>query len=195
MTQEQYYFGQGKVYSRQRNATGAAAKWRWIGDVSALSLAAESEAITHRESYSGTRGVVRNIVMPTGMTVTGTIHQLDTDSLAAEIYGTASAVDAGTVTAEPIPTVEVGDTIKLDHPGVSDLVVKDSTVSTPVTFPAENYRFDAAFGSLEILTLPAGITQPFKAAYSYAGGKQVNFLTAPQPEIELRYEGVNLAEN
>lgn len=194
MTQEQYYFGQGKVSSRQRNATGAAAKWRWWGDVSELSLAAESEAINHRESYSGTRGVVRNIVMPTGMTLTGTIRQLDPTSLAAEIYGTASTTEAGTVTAEVIPTVVVGDTIKLNHPGVSALIITDSTTGTAVTLAAENYRLDADFGSLEILTLPVGATQPFKAAYSYAGTRQVNFLTAPQPEIEFRYEGINLAE-
>ena len=32
-------------------------------------------------------------------------------------------------------------------------------------------------------------------SWSYAGGKQVNFLTQPQPLLEFRYEGLNLAEN
>lgn len=194
-TTEQYYFGQGRCFSKQLNGTGDAAKWRWWGNVSALQLAAETEAITKRESYSGSRGTVRNIVLPTALNLTGTIDQFDTKQLAMEIYGTATSEEAGTVTGEALPAdLVVGDIVLLDHTGVSSLVITDSA-GTPATFPAASYELAADFGQLEILAAPTGLTEPLKAAYSYAGADQVAFLNAAQPIIAFRYQGVNLAEN
>lgn len=196
-TTEQYYFGQGRCFSRQLNATGDAAKWRWWGNVSELQLAAETEVITKRESYSGSRGTVRNIVMPTALNLTGTIDQFDAAQLAMEIYGTATTEASGQVTAEALPDdLVAGDILVLEHTGVSALVITDSDVGgSPATYAAENYELDADFGRLTILTPPNGLTTPLKAAYSYAGSDQVAFLNAKQPEIAFRYEGVNLAES
>jgi hypothetical protein len=38
-------------------------------------------------------------------------------------------------------------------------------------------------------------TWPLKAAYNYAAFRQVPFFNRAQPILQVRYEGVNLAEN
>ncbi|MDR3055255.1 MAG: hypothetical protein LBU53_07620 [Zoogloeaceae bacterium] len=194
VTVEQYYFGQGRLWSRPYGSTNPA-DWRWWGDISQLDVAGETENIEHKESYSGQRNKVRSISLGSSMTITGTLHQVDTQALAALLYGAASEIEPAVVTGEALGTVSVGDFIKLDNPGVSALVITDSATS-PVTFAPENYVLDANFGVIEIVSLPTPLpTFPLKAAYQAAGGKQVNFFTQPQPNLELKYEGVNLAEN
>lgn len=194
-TVEQYYFGQGRCFSKQLNVTGTDAKWRWWGNVSALNLAAETEAITKRESYSGARGTVRNIVLPTALNLTGTVDQFDTRALAMELYGTVTEEESGSVTGEVLPAdLAVGDIVLLAHTGVSDLAIIDSAGS-PATYPAASYELAPDYGRLTIKAAPGALVEPLKAAYDYAGGSQVAFLNKPQPIIAFRYEGVNLAES
>ncbi|MDR1890114.1 MAG: hypothetical protein LBQ81_12180 [Zoogloeaceae bacterium] len=193
-TIEQYYFGQGRLWSRPYGSSNPA-DWRWWGDISQLDVAGETENIEHKESYSGQRNKVRSISLGSSMTITGTLHQVDTLALAELLYGAASEIASAAITGEPLGTVEVGDMIRLDNPGVSSLEITDSAV-TPVTLAPEHYVLDADFGVIEIVSLPATApTWPLKASYQAAGGKQVNFFTQPQPNLELKYEGVNLAEN
>ena len=48
---ETYYYGQGRVSIALRDAiTGALGKWRWIGDVSALSIKLSVDKVQHSES-------------------------------------------------------------------------------------------------------------------------------------------------
>lgn len=191
---EQYYFGQGRVFSLRAGAT--ANKWRWWGDVSKLSLTAELEKVTHKESYSGNKGTVREFPVSKTLKVAATLRQIDTQSLADSLFGAVSTVAGASVTDEVFPTgITAGDVVKLAYPGVSALVIKDSAGS-PVTIAAQYYELDARFGSIEFLGLPTAPapTEPLKASYTYAGYKQVNFLTQAQPVMALRYEGVNLAE-
>ena len=109
------------------------------------------------------------------------------------VYGTTSTIASGAVVGEELPTVAVGDVVKLDYGAVSALSIVDSTAGTPLAFGSSNYELDARFGSLEVLTLPA-VVQPLKASYTRGAAKQVALLTAAQPIVEFRYEGVNLAE-
>lgn len=186
--EEKYYYGQGKVWTRKIGG-----KWRWWGDVSSLTLAAEIEKVEHRESYSGQKGLARSFKIGTTMTLSATVRQLDTAALAEGLYGEATEIATGAVSAEEIGAVAAGDVIKLDYGGVSALVIKDST---PVVIDAEHYVLDPRFGSVEFVSLPSSPapTMPLTAAYSYAGGRQVNFMTKAAPTMQFRYEGVNLAE-
>lgn len=196
--QETYYYGQGKVYSRVHGSNGP---WRWWGDLSALTFGGASEKVKHKESYSGSKATVRSFPIGKEMTLKGTLHQLDSDALAQQLWGAKSAIAGGSVTGETFPDdLVVGDIVKLDNAGitsasgVSTLVVTDSA-GTPATLTrGTHYNADDRFGSVEILSLGA-FTQPFKAAYTHAGGTQVNFMTQAQPIIEFRYEGINLAED
>lgn len=190
-----YYYGQGRLFSRRLNVPGS--KWRWWGDVSSLTLAMQIEKLQHRESYSGNKGIARDFPISKAMTLNAVVHQLDTDSLAELVYGQTSQVAAGAVVNEDLGTVAVGDIIKLDYPGVSALAITDSATPTPATIAGTHYTLDPRFGHLEFTGLPSSPapTMPLKAAYSHLANKQVNFLTQPQPIIEFRYEGFNLAES
>lgn len=193
-TIEQYYFGQGKLSSRPFGTAGRGG-WRWWGDVSKLDVAGSTEKLSHKESYSGQKATVRSFSLGSALTISGTLHQLDTLTLGELLYGVQSSVAGGAVVGENIGTVAVGDIIKLDYPGVTGLSIVDSA-GTPAEFSASLYELDPRFGSLEILSLPTPApTWPLVAAYSHAGHNQVAFFNKPQPILEMRYEGVNLAEN
>lgn len=188
---ETYYYGQGRVWSRK---TGG--KWRWWGDVSQLELAIETETALHKESYSGNKGTVRKMTVGKTMTLSATLHQVNSDSLADLVYGAVTTIAGGSISNEAFPSgLIVSDVVKLAHPGVSALTIVDSTTPTAATFPAGNYRADLAAGSIEILSLTPTPVQPLRASYTHAARRDVNFLTQPEPVMELRYEGINLAEN
>lgn len=195
-TVESYFYGQGRIFLRPAGSTGNGG-WRWVGDMSTLTFGGTDETAGHKESYSGQKAKVRSFSIGGDRTLKGTIHQMDTTILAELLRGTVSEIAAGTVTAEAFPTtIAVGDVIKLDKPyNVSDLVITDSA-STPMTLAPVNYDFYAEHGSLELLSLPSApaLTQPFKAAYKHAGARQVAFFNAAPKLMQMRYEGVNLAE-
>ena len=195
-TVETYYYGNGRVFLRPVGSIGNGG-WRWAGDVSTLTFGGTDETASHKESYSGQKSKVRSFSIGGDRTIKGTWHQVDPVTIAELLRGTIAEIAAGTVTGEVFPdTVAVGDVIKLDKPyNVSDLVITDSAGS-PVTLDPEHYDAFLEHGSIELLSLPSGpaLTQPFKAAYKHAGARQVAFFNAPPKEMQLRYEGINLAE-
>jgi hypothetical protein len=192
-TLEQYYFGQGRLYSRPYGSSDPKA-WRWWGDISELTVGGESEKLEHKESYSGKRLPVRTLNISTTMTLTGTLHQVDTEAIGELLYGQAVIVAGGAVAGEALGTVDVGDQLKLDYPGVTNLVITDAA-SSPVTFASAHYLLDERFGNIDILSLPDTMpTWPLRAAYNYAAFRQVPFFNRAQPILQVRYEGVNLAE-
>lgn len=193
--QETYFYGQGKVKLAIIKPDGTLQPWSWVGDVSAFKISMSEETISHRESYSGKKAKVREFGYSSEATVEAVLHSIDTRNLALFTDGTQTEQDAGTVTAETLPELLAGEEVVLAHPGVSDVVITDSAAS-PVTLDAENYTVDPAYGTLVIHTLPSGAEQPFKVAYSHAASKQVAFLNSTsRPNVALRYEGINLAEN
>lgn len=197
-TVETYYYGQGRIFSRPVGAAGGGG-WQWWGDVSELSFGGSDESVAHKESYSGTKSTVRKFSIGGDRTLSGTLHQVDTASLARLLRGSVTEIPGGPVAAEAFPAdVAEGDTLKLDFPfNVSNLVITDSKSGSPVTVTPEHYELDAAHGSIRFLTLPTGggaYIQLFKAAYTHAGARQVAFFNAPPQELALRYEGINLAE-
>ena len=195
-TVETYFYGLGRIFTRPVDSVGNGG-WSWVGDMSSLTFGGTDETASHKESYSGQKAKVRSFSIGGDRNIKGTWHQVDPVSIAQQLRGSISEIAAGTVTAEAFPsTIAVGDVIKLDKPyNVSDLVITDSTGS-PVTLAPEHYDFFAEHGSLELLSLPTAPapTQPFKAAYKHAGARQVAFFNSPPKELQLRYEGINLAE-
>lgn len=194
-TAETYYYGQGRLYSR---IAGSSDAWRWWGDVSALQFGGTDENVVHKESYSGFKSSVRKFSIGGERTLSGTLHQIDADSLAELLRGTVSSINADTISNESLPNpIAQGDVVRLAKPyNVTDLVITDSAGS-PATIADTHYALNAAHGVIEFLSLPSAPapTQPLKAAYKHAGARQVTFFTAPPQNIELRYEGYNLAEN
>lgn len=195
---DQYYYGQGRLLLAIIAANGTTGPWRWVGDVSALSGAFAEEMVSARDSWSGSKSKAREFSISKDMNWNATMHSLASENLALFTDGTASTIEAGTVTGEVLPDgLVAGDIVALQNLGISDLVITDSA-GTPVTLAAEHYSLAANTGSVEILDLPTSPapTQPFKAAYTHTAASQVAFLSASsRPNVALRYEGINLAEN
>jgi hypothetical protein len=198
---ETYYFGQGRLSSRLAGTTGPGG-WHWWGDVSVLTWSPSVESVRHRESYSGQKGTVRKFDFMSECPISGTLHTLDRDALGILLNATAVDIPAGAVSAESLGTVAVGDEFRLDHVGVSDLIIVDSS-PTPAkiyddTNAATHGTFDVAhdYGRISCLALPTPApVSPLKASYSYAAARQLAFLNKPPAVLQLRYEGINLAEN
>jgi hypothetical protein len=193
---ETYYYGQGRISMATRDTTtGALGKWRWIGDVSALSVKLSVEKVTHNESFSGSVAQTRSFPTKKTATLDMTLHQIDPDNLSLALYGTTQVTPGSTVTGEVIPAgLVAGDVFYLANPGVTSVVITDSTATPKTLVAGTDYVVDdPAFGRCRLLS--AGTyTQPFKAAYKYGDRKAVGMFTAPQPNVAVKYEGVNLAE-
>jgi len=193
---ETYYYGQGRVSIALRDAiTGALGKWRWIGDVSALSIKLSVDKVQHSESYSGQLGLARSFPAKKTATLDMTVNQIDTDNLQLGLFGTVLAKAGGTAAAEALPAgLVAGDVFYLANPGVASVVITDSTATPKALVPGTDYVVeDASFGRCRLVSVGT-YTQPFKAAYIYGATKSVGMFTAAQPNVAVRYEGINLAE-
>ena len=191
---EEYFYGQGKVKLAIITA-GVTGKWFWAGDVSALSLAFSEEKASHKESYTGLKGTVREFNIENTLNVSATFHDFNADNIAMFTRGTTATAVGGTVTGEDLGTVVAGEEVALANPGVSSVVVTDS-LGSPATIDPGHYTVDTKFGNILFETLPdsPAPTMPLIAAYSYLATEQVAFLSDTQKQIALRYEGINLAE-
>lgn len=193
---DQYYFGQGKLLLAEISAAGVTGKWRWVGNVTTLSGAFAEQMIEPRESHSGLRSKARSFGIDKDLTWSATLNSLIPENLALFTDGTASSITAGSVTGEELPAgLVVGDLVALANLGISGLIITDSN-GTPATLDPEHYALNAETGSFEILSLPSAPapTQPFKAAYTHTAAQQVAFLNSTRKSVALRYEGINLAE-
>lgn len=195
--EESYYYGQGELELAEIGATGLLGPWVWVGDVSELSGTLSQTAITHRESYSGKKAKVREFFTELGIDWSATLHQLDVNNVAKFTLGTVTATATGTVTGEAFPEVVDGDVIQLDNMNVTDLVVTDSTPTTPITLvPGTHYDYDI-YGDVRIIALPTSpaAVQPLLGAYSHGATQQAAFLAGERKNYAMRYKGINLAEN
>jgi len=191
-----YYYGQGKVEAAPI-VNGVIGKYRFIGDVSALSVALAVEKVEHKESYSGQKALVRSFPIGKTATLNMTLRSIETDNLALVLYGKPVITPSGTVTGEDLGAIAAGDTVRLAHIGVSNLVITDSA-ATPQTIAPSHYELldnghygEVLFNSLP--TAPAPV-MPLKAAYQHAPKNAVGLFTSPQPTVAIRYKAVNLAE-
>ncbi len=190
---ERYRYGKGKLKLAVVVA-GVVGEYIWQGDVSQLNFGFSEERVKHRESYSGQNGTARDFGVGADLTVNWTMNDDNAETTAPFVRGTVTTTPSGTVTAENLPNpVVVGAEYALENPGISSLVITDSA-GTPAVVPASHYEYDARFGNVKFISLPASPAYPFKAAYSYAQRKQVALLNAQEKVFSLRYEGVNLAE-
>jgi len=191
-----YYYGQGKVEAAPI-VGGVIGDYRFLGDVSALSVALAVEKVEHKESYSGQKALVRSFPIGKTATLNMTLRSIETENLAMVLYGKAINTPAGTVTGEDLGTIAVGDTVKLAQIGVKNLVITDSA-GTPNTIDPSHYQLldNGHFGEIVFNSLPTSPApvMPLKAAYEHAPKKAVGMFTAPQPTVAIRYKGLNLAE-
>jgi hypothetical protein len=165
----------------------------WVGDAT-LNVAMEVQTAEHTESFSGQRLPYGRMTTKKSANITLTLFEMREEVLALALYANRVQTVAGTATAEALPTgLAVDDLHVLDHPLVTNLVLTDSASAALVE--GSDYALEnRTSGLLRILNV-AGHTQPFKAAYSYAGIADTLIFTATPPERWVQMVGVNTLNN
>jgi len=186
---------QGRVLLGTRDANGKPLSLQWVGDVDPCQIKLATTTDDVFESYTGNRQQIGRMIKQTKCDMSMTFKQWSTNALAVALYAAAANVVGGTVTGEVLPQVAVGDNVKLAQNGVSSLVLTDSA-ATPATVAVANYQLMQAAqannnnGVIQFNALGT-YTQPFKAAYSYAGATNLAMFTTPAPERYFMLDGVD----
>lgn len=183
---------QGKIYLGTRLTGGLPGALTWVGDAPACNVAMSTTNEDRTESYSGNRLQSARLRTASNAELTLTLNYFDANTLALGLYATVTSVAAGNATDEVLPSdLAEGDTVALANPGVSSVVITDSTGS-PLTLTADtDYVVDSAdAGLIRILNLGAYV-QPFKASYSYGAAQSAAMFTADPPERYFLLDGIN----
>ena len=189
-----YFSGQGRVYIGTRDASGNPQAMRWLGNVPELKVSLNVETIEHKESYSGQRLTDLSLIKSKDGEFSSVVEDFSIENLELTLYGQTSSVTAGTVTAEALPTgAVVGGIYLLANQFVSSVVVKDSAGSPATLAAGTHYKVHAEQGAIEFLNV-TGFTQPFKVDYAYGAAKRLAMFKSAQPEVWLRFDGLNTAD-
>ena len=191
-----YFSGQGRVYLAARDSNGNPLALRWVGNAPELKISLNVETIEHKESHSGQRLTDLQLIKGKDGEFACTLEEFSADNITLSLYGDAVTTTGGSVSAETLPTgIVAGETRLLANPFVSSVVITDSS-STPKTLPASQYTVHAAQGAITFNNITAGgpYVQPFKAAYTYGARRSTAMFKAPQPEVWLRFDGINTAD-
>ena len=186
-----YFSGQGKLRIALITA-GVVGALREVGNVSALSIETSVDEVEHKESQSGFRAVDHVLVTGQTMTIGFTTDNLNADNLALAFKGAVQTVKGATVTDET-KTLAKGDTWQLQGGKITDLVITDNA-SQPLV-AGTDYLLDANFGRVTYISTSSSLTQPLKASYKFGDKTRIEFLSQPQGEYYLVFDGLNTAES
>jgi hypothetical protein len=187
-----YYSGQGKLYVAERDGSGNALSFRFLGNVPTLRVTVGSDTVDHKEAYSGNRIVDKRITRETKCELSFEVEEFNHKNLLLALWGATKAQTGAAVTNEAFPNpVAVGDFVRLKHPKVSAVAVKDN-LSASLTVDT-HYKLNANHGTVEIVNL-AAFTQPLKADYTYATHDIAKVLGDVSKERWFRFEGLNTAD-
>jgi hypothetical protein len=192
-----YFSGQGRVYIAQRDTNGNPLALRWVGNVPDLKVTLNIDTLEHKESYSGQRLTDLQLIRGKDGEFSCTLEEISVENLELSLFGVTTSVTSGNVTGETLPTgIVAGETRLLANQFVSSVVIKDSS-GTPKTLPSAQYTVHANQGAITFVDITTGgpYTQPFKVDYSYGGAKRTAMFRSAQPEVWVRFDGVNLANS
>lgn len=189
-----YFSGQGRVFVGPRTSAGNAGALRWVGNVPDLKISLSVETLEHKESYSGQRLTDLQLIKSKDGEFSCTLEDFSRKNLELALFGETEAVSSGTVTNEALPEgVAAGEIRLLARQFVSSVVVRDSAGTPAVLTEGTHYRVHAAQGAIEFLSVGT-FTQPFLVDYAYGAAERVGMFRAPQPEVWVRFDGVNTAD-
>lgn len=203
---EEYFSGQGVVMAAFRDADGKALGFRPLGNVPALSIKNAATVLEHKESTTGQRGTDKRLTTEVKVNLELTMENFNSENIAFCTRGTATDVTGAAITGE-LTKAYAGAVTALAHIKVSTVVVKQSaTTLIPYTIEGADwdYKLNADAGSLMFNTVGAadigsiiytlGIAD-ISVDYTFATQTQVHAFTEGQPELFLRFEGLNTAED
>lgn len=190
-----YFSGQGRVYVGARDANGNPQAMRWLGNVPELKVSLNVETIEHKESYSGQRLTDLQLIKGKDGEFSCAVEDFSIENLELTLYGQTSAVSSGTVTSEALPSGAVaGGIYLLAHQFVSSVTVRDSATTPATLTEGTHYRVHAEQGAIELLNV-TGFTQPFRVDYSHGAARSLAMFKSGQPEVWLRFDGLNTADS
>lgn len=186
---------QGKLHTAIRQANGKPGVLTWMGNAPSCQLKLSTETSKKTESFSGNRLQYGELQKGKTAELSITLDEWTPANIAMALYATQIATIAGTVTGELLPPgLIAGNTVRLDHAFVSNLVLTDSA-GTPATVAADKYSLSSPNAGLVDLLDVGTFVQPFKAAYSYAAADSFTMLTAAPPERFLLLDGIDTETN
>lgn len=198
MAEDYSYIGSGRTYVREVGTTGPRID---IGNCSALSFSPQEEELTLRDHMNpggGTRNEVRRL---TGVETSMTMHDLSPGNLQRALRGTATAIEAGTVTEEEV-VAQVGGFIPLEFLPLAVTSVFD--LETPAMEYDEGVDYEVRSGGIFIPegsaiaapTVTDGVAEPnVGVAYSYGDQDKVEALTETGKIYEMVFAGLNEARS
>ncbi|WP_293932136.1 hypothetical protein [Iodobacter sp.] len=186
--QKRSFVGKGKVYLGRFQQNNL----QRIGNTSKLSLTIDDESKELADYENPGGGIADAITRIKEVKVALTLHNLNAANLAIALFGNASSIASGTITAES-HTAYKGALIRLDKIGASAVVVSNSGAT--ITYVAgSDYQVSGAG-----ILIPDGssIADASTIKVSYAFGLQniVEAITATGEEYTLAFDGLNEADS
>lgn len=160
---------------------------------SALTTSLSRNKKTLTESCSGQRLPLKTLETGKSLSVKLDLYQFSGRTLAAALLATMVEKAAGTVTAEQLPELAVGDYFTLRHPHVSSVVIEDSTAGTPLVYVAgTHYELeDAGHARFRLIAHPAAHVEPVRVDYAYGEHLNLAAFTATNVERGVIFNGIN----
>lgn len=185
------YIGVGKIYLKDNN--NADAGLVHIGNCSKLEFAVDEETKTLVDYTTTGGGTLNEVRRVKGVDLSMTLHNLSPENVSMALYGTTSAVAAGTVATAESVTAIVGALSRLAYPNPTNVVVKDATDTTTYTL---NEDYEVSPGG--ITPLAGGDIETddvLHVTYSYGAFDLVQALAGAAGEYLLFFEGLNEARS
>lgn len=186
------YIGKGTVYLGLRNGSDAL---RDIGNCSILSFAAEEETREMIDYQNAGGGKLNELKRISGVSMEITMLELKPENIAIAVFGTASAVSAGTVTDEAHSLVKQGGLVPFANiPDPAQSVTVTGTGGTPTYVEDTDYRRVTA--GIEII-VGGSIADDTALLVDYTkkAGNVVEALLNSGLEYRMVFSGVNEAES
>jgi hypothetical protein len=183
-----YFYGRGKVDFCTRTAAGKIESMIFVGNVPQLEVKFQIESVEHVESQTGKGLTDLRFQNKTMGNMTCVLEDFNRENLARAYYGQSTSVIGATVTGEPV-IAKKGFRVPLNNVGLSAFTSLGTLVN------GTDYIVDLDSGTIEFPTAGAAVdATSYAAAYVYSKYDNLSAFTAPNKNIWVRFNGLNLAD-
>lgn len=189
--QSHAFIGNGKVYFTPVK-DGVKGSPFWVGVASAASFSHSVEDEKElKEYHSGKSQVWDAYEGDKATTMSVTLNERRQEAMQAALQATTETVATGTVAAEQYTVTNDGEMFFLKNKNTSDIVITDSTPSTPQPLAeGVDYTVDKKYGTVEIIAVES-LVMPLNVAYSYGETTVMKPMTDNVDYYEIRIDGLN----
>jgi hypothetical protein len=195
----EYFIGAGDIKVAFLDVEGNPTSWRDVGETPQFEYAQTAEFVdNYKTGKTGPNLQDLHVLIRRGGSLTMQLKERTAKNLELILHGTASEEVAGDET-DPVTLpdgIVEGDMMLVPgpHMGITDLVLKDSTLVTPKTLTeGTDYTFDPdskviTFGDVSTFLQPIIIF-----SYSYGASSGVIVASKTPPDCAVLFDGINLA--